>query len=341
MSANLARSLFCFAFALLPAAARAQSDDAIGVRAQGMGGAFTAVADDASATWWNPAGVARGAYGNAILDVARVREPRTERSAANDPVAAWRIGAGGFATSYPALGLSYYRLRISDIQPTVSTAAGRQDTGTADVRLRSLVLSQYGATVGQSLGNHLVIASTVKIVSGTLTVGHAAASDASLDAASALDGGETHTHTGLDIGAMVVVRTLRAGVTVRNVRRLEFGSGDDMVRLDRHARAGFALSTAADSSKGGATLAVDADLTTTATVTGDERRVALGGEAWTHQRVFGVRAGISASTIGSRRSSVSGGFTAALKTGLYLDAATIRGGDAGRSGWTTGLRVTF
>src|SRR4029450_12309789 len=34
-----------------------QSFDVIGTRALGMGGAFVAVADDASVTWWNPAGL--------------------------------------------------------------------------------------------------------------------------------------------------------------------------------------------------------------------------------------------------------------------------------------------
>ena len=34
-----------------------QSFDLVGTRALGMGGAFVAVADDASATWWNPAGL--------------------------------------------------------------------------------------------------------------------------------------------------------------------------------------------------------------------------------------------------------------------------------------------
>src|SRR5213593_698647 len=55
--------------------AEAQSAEAIGVRAQGMGGAFTAVADDATATWWNPAGLAAGAYFNLILEAGSQREP--------------------------------------------------------------------------------------------------------------------------------------------------------------------------------------------------------------------------------------------------------------------------
>ena len=73
------------ALALAPSLARAQSDDAVGVRAQGMAGAFTAVAEDATATWWNPAGLAGGAYFNAILEVSHLREPPTDRSAAGGP----------------------------------------------------------------------------------------------------------------------------------------------------------------------------------------------------------------------------------------------------------------
>jgi len=38
-----------------------------GARALGMGGAFAAVADDANALWWNPAGIARSAYSEATL----------------------------------------------------------------------------------------------------------------------------------------------------------------------------------------------------------------------------------------------------------------------------------
>jgi len=41
--------------------AAAQSTESVGTRAQGMGGAFVGVADDASAVYWNPAGLAGGA----------------------------------------------------------------------------------------------------------------------------------------------------------------------------------------------------------------------------------------------------------------------------------------
>src|ERR1043166_7174466 len=51
--------------------ARAQGDPPVGVRAAGMAGAFTAVADDATAAVWNPAGLASGSYVSGILDGGR------------------------------------------------------------------------------------------------------------------------------------------------------------------------------------------------------------------------------------------------------------------------------
>ena len=46
---------------LLPGLASAQTFGGIGARAEGMGGAFVAVADDATAVYWNPAGLGTGA----------------------------------------------------------------------------------------------------------------------------------------------------------------------------------------------------------------------------------------------------------------------------------------
>src|SRR2546428_12830373 len=103
--------------------ARAQIYESVGIRAQGMGGAFVAVADDASATWWNPAGLAAGAYVNAITEWGTVQDPRAAADAGGAAVPSWRSTTRGFAVAYPALGLSYYRLHVSAKQ-TIGPTAG-------------------------------------------------------------------------------------------------------------------------------------------------------------------------------------------------------------------------
>jgi hypothetical protein len=128
--------------------ASAQPADVVGTRAQGMAGAFTAVADDATASWWNPAGMAGGAYFNALIESGSHREPPTDRTPAGDPQGAARTDTRSLAVAYPALGLSYYRLRFSEIQPQTSTGTApgvRQEGGATEVRLRSMVLDQFGA----------------------------------------------------------------------------------------------------------------------------------------------------------------------------------------------------
>ena len=334
-------SLVSLLFLAAPLAA--QTTDMVGVRASGMGGAFTAVADDATASWWNPAGMAGGAYFNALLESGSRQEPPADRTASGDPQRASRADTRSFAVAFPALGLSYYRLRVSEIQPQTSigtASAVRQEGGATEVRLRSMVVTQFGASVGQSLGSHLVLASTVKLVSAGTASAVQAASTGSLDVAAGIDpSGETHA--GLDVGAMAVFGPARIGVMVRNVKQPEFGSGTDAFTLSRTARLGVVVSSGTRGVVGGATVAVDADLTKTTTVFGDERRLASGGEVWTSARTFGVRGGVSVNTIGDRRTSLSGGLSAALKKGLYADGAITGGTDLGRKGWAVGLRVTF
>jgi hypothetical protein len=308
-----------------------------------MGGAFTAVADDATASWWNPAGMAGGAYFNALLESGDHRAPPADRTAAGDLRPAQRAETRSFAVAFPALALSYYRLRISEIQPQTSIAGTpgvRQEGGATEVRLRSIVLTQVGASVGQSLGSHIVIASTLKLVHAGAATQLQGAGTASLDGATGLDvSGETHP--GLDIGAMAVLGPARIGVMVRNVRQPEFGAGADAFTLSRHARVGAAVSSGTRGVIGAATVAVDADLTTTATVFGDERRLAAGGELWTKGRTFGIRGGASVNTIDDRRTGLSAGLSVALKKGLYADGEVTGGTDLGRRGWSAGLRVTF
>src|SRR6185295_16841077 len=110
---------------------------------QGMVGAFVAVADDATATWWNPAGVAGGPYFSSVIEIGRHPEPVS-------------AGTRSFAIAYPALGFSYYRLDLKGLpvfSPQAATSAGRQDEEGINI---------FGLTAGQSLSNHLVVASTVK-----------------------------------------------------------------------------------------------------------------------------------------------------------------------------------
>jgi hypothetical protein len=321
----------------------AQGNDTVGVRAQGMAGAFTAVADDASATWWNPAGVAGGAYFNAIIESGTQHDPRTDHDPTGGPAGAWRAGNRGISLAFPALGLSYYRLRVSEQRPETPTAAGsggRQDEGPGLTRLRTLTLDQFGATVGQSLGEHLVVGSTLKLVRGHSATSLESSGTPSLDEADALET-DGETHAGLDVGVMANFGPARLGLTIRNLRQPDFGSGPDAITLERQARVGFAVSSGSRGIVGRATVAVDADLTKTTTVLGEEQRVAVGGEVWTSNRVLGVRGGFNASTLGSRRLSASGGVSAAFRRGTYIDASVTGGSDAGRHGWGVGLRVTF
>lgn len=323
--------------------ASAQPADATGIRATGMGGAFTAVADDATASWWNPAGMAGGAYFNALIDAGTQRDPANDHTAAGDPQNAWRANTRSIAVAFPALGLSYYRLQLSEIQPQTSTgsaAAVRQEGGATQVLLRSTLLNQFGASIGQSLGSHLVLGATLKLVNGGAGAQVQALGAASIDAAGSIQP-STETHPGLDVGAMGMFGPVRIGLMVRNLKPIEFGSGPDAFTWDRQARLGAAVSSGRRGVIGGATAAVDADLTRTTTVFGEERRLAAGGEVWTTARTFGVRGGVGVNTIGAHQASLSSGLSVAVKKGLYADGELSGGTDQGRKGWGVALRVTF
>ena len=53
---------------LLAGSASAQVFESVGTRAIGMAGAFVAVADDATAAYWNPAGLTTGAFFSLLAD---------------------------------------------------------------------------------------------------------------------------------------------------------------------------------------------------------------------------------------------------------------------------------
>jgi hypothetical protein len=314
--------------------ANAQIYEIVGTRAQGMGGAFVAVADDATATWWNPAGLATGAYFSSVLEWGSTTEPgKTPQSGP-----AWRGDTKAYAVMFPALGLSYYRLRISEIAPAASTgdpAPDRQDQGTTGTDLRSWATSQFGVTVGQSLGSHLVIASTLRLVRGGLALSSGASTGDSLDAAADLDV-SMETEADLDLGAMASFGRTRLGLGIKHAREPKFGEGVNRLVLRRQVRAGVAFMA-----RGLVTVAVDADLSTTATAFGEARHLAAGAEAWLLRRRVGLRGGVSANTVGEARTSASTGLSFAVRSRTYIDAALTAGSDRSREGWNVGLRVTF
>ena len=318
--------------------ARAQLYEDVGTRAQGMSGAFVAVADDATAVWWNPAGLATGPFFNALIEKGRVTEP--ESPVTTGP--ARRAGVSGFAMALPSLGFSYYRLRISQF-PADSTEPllpNRQDEGGVP-RVRSRAFSQFGVTLDQTLLDHLVVGATVKLVRAgedTTTV------DPSKDL---LDQGDDldvphQTHGDLDLGVMLALKHFRAGLTVRNMTTPQFGEGNDRFELKRQARAGVAVVGTSKGLVPAVTVAADADVTRTATPFGDVRRVALGGEAWlAKQQRVGVRGGVAANTIGERRTTASAGVSVKTFSSLYIDAARTFGSDQSIRGWSTTARFTF
>ena len=177
------------------ASAMAQSAPPIGVRAAGMGGAFTAVADDGTAPFWNPAGLASGAFAGLAADFNTL-----------DRQSGLFLG---LAT--PPLGLTYYR--------TTSTVPESSDRN-------RLVVHHAGVTVVQSLGDHgLAVGATLKYVHGNAA--NAFDADAGVMASGGLGqiGVTVHNLFAPSLGGVQLDRRVRAGVAI-HVRQDLTAAGD-------------------------------------------------------------------------------------------------------------------
>ncbi len=339
---KLKHSLLLCAFVLVTTGrpTSAQVVEVVGSRALGMGGAFVAVASDSSATWWNPAGLATGPFVDVALARA-VTESRGERPAHRD-TATW------FALGTPPFGVSYFRLKLVEIgrfNSTVTESGSREDRR-AGVPVRALAASQFGITLVQSLIPGIHAGATVKYLRGTVRT--AVEEDGSLSAGTLLDlgeglsGGGSDGAFGVDIGLMAVGGPLRAGLLVRNAvePELESAAPAGAMRLERQFRAGAAYDAAAT---GGPRLvvALDADLTTLATASGDRRNVAVGVERWLWRERFGVRGGARFNTAGAKERAATAGLSAVVRAGLFLDAHVVGGGNDDDRGWGVAARVSF
>jgi hypothetical protein len=312
-----------------------------------MGGAFVAVADDASAVFWNPAGLASGAYFTLVLDGNTLQTPEGSDTAHQ---------RSGFlvAAAVPALGLSYYRTRIVRFQAVIPTDGdqSRRNTG-GEVRDETLVAQQGGITLLQSLASGLAVGATLKVVHGVASAGVGQASDfvtasrlAESDAATV--GGVATNRFDVDLGIMKTGSLGRIGLAVRNLFQPEFAvaNGGVPLRLDRRIRAGVSLSVRENT-----TVAADVDLTTGTATIGPWRDAAVGVETHPSAKAW-LRGGVHWNTAGLRDTAASAGQSGAApvaSAGLsyavwrsaMADAQVSLGSKNGDRGWGVGLRLAF
>jgi hypothetical protein len=121
-----------------------------GARAAALGDAFTSVADDAYATVWNPAGLAR-------MERPEIAGTHTQwiQSGRHD------VLVGAYPTSVGTFGVSAVTLSFENIEKRT------EDTDTPDGTFRSLDAA-YGLSYGHTLGNRLDVGAGVTYVRQTL-----------------------------------------------------------------------------------------------------------------------------------------------------------------------------
>jgi len=309
-----------------PRPSNAQAIETVGARALGMGGAFVAVANDSTATWWNPAGLAAGPFVDVTVTGGRAPDGMSSGSAA-------RATTWGLAIATPALGASYYRLRITDMDPVgpiVVAEAGRQE-GRVGVLPDSLEFGQFGATIGHSIFSRLHAGATLKLVRASVE--------------SALDGAESGTHFDVDVGLLGIVGPVRLGVVARQLSEPVLWSdpvsGRDL-RLGRQVRVGVAFDGDLLSVDRTLPLVVsfDADTLSYDTIGGPRRTVAVGVERWLRGRRVGVRGGARVNTTGAHDGAASIGASVSIVKGVLAEVHATAGARAER-GWGVAARASF
>lgn len=323
-----------FFFLILTAPASAQIVESVGNRALGMGGAFVAVADDSTATWWNPAGLATGAFADAAAGWSVTGIDGD--SPAREEAAFW------FSAGVAPLGLSYYHLRITDIgphRPIEPVDGGREDRRTVQPAW-SRSASQLGASLVYTLFAGLQAGTTLKYVQARGAVGDVVAPepasvDDRFDLAREMSDGDSHHGFDVDAGVMAQLGRVRLGGLVRNILASDLG----VVSLPRQVRLGGAVE--ASTGEAPLTIAVDADALIYDTPYGERRVVAAGAEGWFGNRRVGVRAGARFNTVGLEERAFTAGASVAVWTGVYVDGYIVQGGMRDEGGWGLAARASF
>jgi hypothetical protein len=339
---NSGRVLALLLTASWPSFATGQGLETLGSRAPALA-AFVAVADDASAVAWNPAGLVSGPIINLTVGLGRATNVP---DGVPDPASlADQLGTTLIAIGSTPVGLAYYRISTRSLHVDTPAVSGSPDRETRHAIAQTLVTSHLGATVQQSVGDYLTLGATLKLVRGSVGRGVVTASawDDAFDEAAAIEG-RGSARGDLDIGAMVAAGRVRAGFVVRNLTAPSFGAGQDdgdvgRVTLERHVRVGAAW---ADRWPGisQTVVAIDADLTRVPHPAGERRDVAVGIERWVRGQQFGLRAGTRVSTVGAGRPVLSLGGSYAVRAGVFVEGYVARGTRDDR-GWGLAVRLSY
>jgi hypothetical protein len=312
MSTNTRIVVLISAVLAVSTAQPAWAQGQVGTRAAGMAGAFVAVADDATAVYWNPAGVGTGAIVSAVFDAGRFQTGSSERQRT-----ATKEDTGAvLAFSATAFGLAYYRLGTfaTAAEPAVVSLDDREEVRH---RVHALTTSTVGVSLVHSLSEHIIVGVTPKVMRGS--------------GRNAID---------VDAGLIAWVDRFRFGLVGRNLTTPTFGGGArDAVELDREVTIGGAWGSGWTGISR-VIVSVDGELLTRPTLSGDRRDVAAGVETWWLQQRLGLRGGVRRSTIGEPRGAVTAGISAGLKPGMLVEAHFGRGANDEHS-WSVGARMTF
>jgi hypothetical protein len=311
------------AFACLPArpAQAQQVFESLGSRALGMGGAFVAVANDGTAAFWNPAGIALAPKGNLTIEWTGFHTGNQDQPPAPGPT----TRSATFATFGSSnFNLSYASLQGADL---VMTSAGTM--------AETLQTTQYGATVLQALAPGVIVGSTLKLVHGFAASEAVIATTGSnaLSQVSSLQG-QTVTRFDLDVGLMVDMKKVRLGFAAKNLEQPTFPEpGAAGFTIYRQARMGVAVLPTS-----GLTLAMDFDLGATDLRGGPREEIAIGGEDRIGKS-FAFRSGLRWSMAGERGLVGSVGLSLAVKPGAWIDGHYTQGGIDGDRGFGLAFRV--
>jgi hypothetical protein len=271
--------------------------DHFGARAAALGGAFTAVADDTSAFYWNPAGYAFGPAAHASFNWGESESDRgglvssLGSPAESDDAVLLTDRVAGFALGLTFMGVAgnFSRQTASTLEGNLLSSRGLRTFDLSFSILQSLPIDDLVVAANV----HYLRGETFELVEPAAEIPEAARSASSI-ADRVFEGPGVASSSGtLDLAALYEPSSwLRVGFMWRRLVEPEFSAptGGDIV-LPRHARAGVAFALPRE-----ALVSLDFDLSSQGGPEERWREVSVGAEKRLFDESLALRAGLRAET---------------------------------------------